>query len=225
MNTTTTLHHDPRMQKREYGRAESAVFHKTKDEHGGLSNMAGGFPLVVNDIRIRTSEALYQACRFPHHSEIQNKIIEAKSPMTAKMKSKPYRRDFCRRDWNSVQVKVMRWCLQVKLAQNWDKFSRLLLETDDRPIVEYSRRDDFWGAKPIDDHILFGLNTLGRLLVELRERVKWEAPQTLQHVEPLQIKDFLLYEEEIAVIRSRLAFNNPGKQGLDQGQLQLVTAK
>ena len=187
--------------------------------------MAGGFPLVVNDIPIRTSEALYQACRFPHHPEIQNKIIEAKSPMTAKMKSKPYRRDFCRRDWNSVQVKVMRWCLRVKLAQNWDKFSRLLLETGDCPIVEYSRRDDFWGAKPIDDQILFGLNALGRLLVELRERVKGESPQTLQHVEPLQIKDFLLYKKEITVIKPRLAFNNPGKQGLNQGRLQLITAK
>ena len=225
MKTTTTLHHDLRMQKQEYRRAESAVFHRTKDEHGGLSNMAGGFPLLVNDIQIRTSEALYQACRFPHHPEIQTKIIEVKSPMTAKMKSKPYRRDFCRRDWNSVQAKIMRWCLQVKLAQNWGKFSRLLLETGDRPIVEYSRRDDFWGAKPIDDQILFGLNTLGRLLVELRERVKWESRQTLQHVEPLQIKDFLLYKKEIAVIKPRLAFNNPGKQGLNQRQLQLITAK
>jgi hypothetical protein len=41
------------------------VFYKAKEVFGGLSNMAGGFPLVVNGIHILTSEALYQACYFP----------------------------------------------------------------------------------------------------------------------------------------------------------------
>lgn len=50
---------------REYDCTKSAVFLKTKERLGALSNMAGGFPLEVNGIKIRTSEALYQACRFP----------------------------------------------------------------------------------------------------------------------------------------------------------------
>jgi hypothetical protein len=29
-------------------------------------------------------------------------------------------------------VKIMRWCLRVKLAQNWREFSRLLLATGER---------------------------------------------------------------------------------------------
>ena len=176
---------------REYDRAYSAVFLKTKERYGALSNMAGGFPLRVNGVDIRTSEALYQACRFPHLPKIQDKIIAERSPMTAKMKSKPHRQN-SRSDWDAVRVKIMRWCLQVKLAQNWNGFSDALLETGDLPIVEHSRRDDFWGAKPVDDTTLVGVNALGRLLMELREKIKNEPTDVLQHVEPLLISDFLL---------------------------------
>ena len=105
------------------------------------------------DIRIDTAEALYQACRFPDHPEIQAVILDQRSPMTAKMKSKKHRKS-TRRDWAEVRVKIMRWCLRVKLAQNWSRFSTLLLRTDGRPIVEESRKDDFWGAKPRDDGTL-----------------------------------------------------------------------
>ena len=66
--------------------------------------------------------------------------------------------------------KVMRWCLRVKLAQIWDEFSRLLLATGDRPIVEESRKDEFWGAKVVNTDTLVGVNALGRLLMELREK-------------------------------------------------------
>ena len=153
-------------QTRTYDRRTSVVFLKTKEAFGGLSNMAAGFPLRVNDIQIRTSEALYQACRFPHLPQVQAEIIAQKSPMTAKMKSKPHRKE-SRSDWDRVRVKIMRWCLRVKLAQNWESFGKLLLKTGDRPIVEQSKKDSFWGAKPIDDEILVGMNVLGRLLMEL----------------------------------------------------------
>lgn len=179
-------------QLRTYSRAHSVVFLKTKDAFGGLSNMAGGFPLKVNGISIRTSEALYQACRFPHMPDVQKLIIDQKSPMTAKMKGKPHRNN-SRPDWDQVQVKIMRWCLRVKLAQNWSEFSSLLLETGDLPIVEESRRDQFWGAKPNDDETLIGMNVLGRLLMELRDEIKKGDRQTLLHVQPLSIPKFELF--------------------------------
>ena len=178
-------------QTRTYNRADSVVFLKTNDPFGGLSNMAGGFPLRVNGIRIRTSEALYQACRFPHLPQVQRLIIGQKSPMTAKMKSMPHRQN-SRPDWYQVRVKIMRWCLRVKLAQNWGEFSKLLLETGHRPIVEQSRRDDFWGANPVDKHMLIGMNVLGRLLMELREAVKIEKRESFLRVDPLGIRDFQL---------------------------------
>ncbi|MER8550014.1 NADAR family protein [Mesorhizobium sp. M1169] len=108
--------------------------------------MAPGFPITMLGQLIRTSEALYQACRLPHRPDIQRIVIDETSPMTAKMKSKPYRKD-SRPDWEDIRVQVMRWCLRVKLAQNWETFSALLLATGDRPIVEDSRKDVYWGAK------------------------------------------------------------------------------
>ena len=186
-------------QVRTYDPATSVVFLKTKERFGGLSNMAPGFPLRVNGVRIRTSEALYQACRFPHRPDVQRRIIDERSPMTAKMKGKPFR-EHTRSDWDSVRVKIMRWCLRVKLAQNWDEFSRLLLATGDRSIVEQSRRDDFWGAKPTEDGTLVGTNALGRLLMELREHLNADTSKTLIVVEPPPISEFLLFARPIETV-------------------------
>ena len=197
MTTLTDNYKNSRI--REYDLAKSAVFLKTKERFGALSNMAGGFPLPVNGVKIRTSEALYQACRFPRRPEIQDRIIAERSPMAAKMKSKPYRQN-SRSDWDSVRVKIMRWCLRVKLIQNWNKFRDALLETGDLPIVELSRRDDFWGAKLMHDKTLVGVNALGRLLMELREQIKKEPSDFFLYVEPLPIPDFLLRDRQIVKI-------------------------
>ncbi|MCI0717507.1 MAG: NADAR family protein [Acidobacteria bacterium] len=186
-------------QTRTYLRGESVVFRKTRETFGGLSNMASGFPLEVNRVTIWSAEALYQACRFPHLPEVQRLIIHQRSPMTAKMKSKPYRKD-SRPDWMKVRVKVMRWCLRVKLAQHWEKFGHLLLETGDRPIVEESRKDAFWGAKPQDDGSLIGINALGRLLMELREELRRQNSNQLKSVAPIPIPDFSLFGEPIGCV-------------------------
>lgn len=200
MSSTSELRSSDRT--RTYDRASSVVFLKTNEPFGGLSNMAGGYPLHVQGVRILTSEALYQACRFPHFPEVQRLIIEQASPMTAKMKSKPHRKD-SRADWDQVRVKVMRWCLRVKLAQNWSTFSELLLRTGDRPIVEESRKDDFWGAKPVDERTLVGMNVLGRLLMELREAVKSGGHDAFLHVEPPTISNFMLFGRPIDAIAGR----------------------
>lgn len=185
-------------QIRKYKRSECITFRKTKEAFGGLSNMAAGYPLNVNGIYIRTSEALYQACRFPHLPEVQKLIIAQNSPMTAKMKSKPYR-DQSRSDWDNVRVKIMDWCLRVKLVQNWDSFSSLLLATGDKPIVEDSHKDDFWGALSVDYETLSGVNALGRLLMQLREDIKYN-PEKLEKINPLNIKNFYLCNQLIQAI-------------------------
>jgi len=184
---------------RTYCRKDCVTFRKTNEAFGGLSNMAGGYPLLVNGVRILTSEALYQACRFPHLPDVQRMIIAQRSPMTAKMKSKPYRNQ-SRSDWDAVRVKIMRWCLRVKLAQNWDRFSSLLLSTGDRPIVEDSRKDNFWGAIPVDEETLTGTNVLGRLLMELREFLKVQNADLLKVAIPPNIPEFLLYGKEICLM-------------------------
>lgn len=187
-----------------YQRSECVIFLKTHEQWGGLSNMAGGYPIVIGETHIRTSEALYQACRFPHMPHIQRLIIEQASPMAAKMKSKPYRTGGSRKDWQEIQDEVMSWCLRVKLAQNWDSFGKLLNETGDRQIVEESRRDTYWGAKPIDEYFLKGRNVLGCLLMSLRE--EWHANRALlRTIEPLPIDDFLLMGQKIGRVEYEIS--------------------
>lgn len=188
-----------RDQTRTYSRKNSIVFLKTNEPFGGLSNMAGGYPIHVNGVRILTSEALYQVCRFPHLPDVQKLIIGQISPMTAKMRSKPYRKD-SRPDWDQVRVRIMRWSLRMKLANNWNTFSALLLKTGEYPIVEESRKDDFWGAKVVDDgDTLVGMNVLGRLLMELREQVKQQERDAVLDIAPPDIPQFLLFGRPIQV--------------------------
>lgn len=197
---------------RTYRRSEVVVVYKTKEEFGGLSNMASGYPLLIDGVRILTTEALYQACRFPHLPAVQREIIGQHSPMTAKMKSKPHRKD-SRQDWEDVRFKVMRWCLRVKLAQNYQEFGRLLLATRDRAIVEQSRKDDYWGAKASNDgEVLIGQNVLGRLLMELRELLKEDSDGDLKTVPPLSIPDFLLLDKPVGVITAQAISRDSTRQ-------------
>jgi len=184
-----------------YARASCVVFRKTKETWGGLSNMAAGFPLLVTGTRILTSEALYQACRFPNHPEVQRAIIAAKSPMSAKMAAKPFRAQ-TRSDWNEVRVDVMRWCLRVKLKQNWSSFERLLRATGDKPIVEDSHKDQFWGAVPLKTNhdTLVGENVLGNLLVELRQEVASGTRTPSTPADAFPIRDFLLLGKPIPAL-------------------------
>lgn len=182
------------------GDVDYVAFRKTKEAFGGLSNMAAGYPLRVNDIDIRTSEALYQALRFPNRPDIQKKIVAQPSPMAAKMVGKPHRKDFNRPDWDAVRVVAMGWCLRVKLLQNWDKFWALLDSTGDRAIVEHSHRDAFWGAVSEGD-ALVGRNVLGTHLTALRDAVRGGTLTRADAVEPPAIPDFKLYGEDIGTIR------------------------
>jgi len=185
-----------------YKVSEVISFRKTKEVFGGLSNMAAGFPLIINDSRILTSEALYQACRFPHLPEIQKKIIEQKSPMAAKMVGKPYR-IYSRSDWDEVRVDIMRRCLKIKLYQNFADFGRVLTSTGNKEIVEESTRDRFWGAVKSKENpsLLVGINQLGQLLTELREEFVYTGNKPeLLIAEPIHILDFKLLGHTIEIV-------------------------
>ena len=57
-----------------------AVVFKVAEEFGGLSNMSNEFPLVVygeagEEFIFKSSEALYQACRYPHQPKWQREIM------------------------------------------------------------------------------------------------------------------------------------------------------
>lgn len=195
--------------ERIYNPADVIVFHKTREEWGELSNMAAGFPLVVGGVEWLTSEALYQACRFPQLPKVQKEILEQRSPMAAKMKSKSHRYQ-TRLDWDNARTKVMRWVLRVKLAQNFDKFGLVLLRTGEQPIVERSHKDRFWGAVPDEYGNLAGQNLLGRLLMELREEAKRRSQDELEVVVAPNLSGFLILGKPVEIVR---AGDRPDFQG------------
>lgn len=180
-----------------YPLADTIAFHRTRAEYGGLSNMAAGYSLNINNVIIPTAEHLYQACRFPNHPQVQYDIIHEPSPMTAKMIG---RRNIAltRRDWDQVRFKIMQWVLEVKLFQNWETFGKLLLSTGNKHIVEKAPKDKVWGAVQ-DGDTFVGTNALGRLLMYVREQyVKKNDFQRC--VEPLNIPDFLLFGHSIETV-------------------------
>lgn len=147
-----------------------AVFFRTREKWGEFSNMCAGFPLVVQAEQFRTSEALYQALRFPDHPDIQELIRAEKSPMAAKMVAKG-NIEKTRSDWDDVRVGIMRFSVAVKCVQHTVKLSKIFEESGTMPIVEKSRKDPFWGALETEGGMLEGQNVLGDILMDIRARV------------------------------------------------------
>ena len=156
------------------GRA--AVFCKARDPLGILGNMAGGAPFVdpATGLRWSSSEAWYQAQRFPHLPELQEEIRLAGNGFLAKRHAHAHVGE-SRTDWLEVNVEMMWEALLLKSTNR--RFVDELLSTDDREIVELSMRDAFWGAKPQGDGTYRGANVLGQLLMQLRAQLGGGKPR------------------------------------------------
>jgi ribA/ribD-fused uncharacterized protein len=184
--------------QRIYNVSDVITFSNTKGKFGGLSNMAPGYSLFVNEVIIPNTEALYQACRFPLFPDIQQEIIKQKSPMDAKQIGRKYL-DHTRQDWDEVKFHIMRWCLMVKLVQNWETFGDVLKSTGTKPIVEYSTKDKVWAATPQEQNKLVGVNALGRFLMEIREKYVLTGLKPTS-VKPLNIPAFNLFNHSIGQV-------------------------
>jgi ribA/ribD-fused uncharacterized protein len=170
------------------------------DEFGGLSNFAREFALEINGLVAHTNESLYQALRFPHRPDLQRLLLEEPNPAKVKRISRDYLQD-SRPNWETLRKDIMRWCLQVKLAQHYKRVGDLLLASGDRPIVEQAYSDQYWGATLQEDGTLRGANVLGLLWMDLRAELhagKWKPGRI---VEPLPLPDFSLDRRPIGAMR------------------------
>ena len=156
-----------------YEKSKVASFYDTKPPFGALSNMhvPGEDKLIVGGKAWWTTEALYQALRFPDHPDVQEIIQGQKSPMTAKMKARAHRKEKTRDDWDEVRVELMDWCLRLKMSKWIRHVYRPLRDSGQMPIVEISSRDKFWGAQEYDGEELVGSNVLGKLWMRIRDEV------------------------------------------------------
>lgn len=143
---------------------EAIKFYSTVDDYGEFSNFAD-FPIRVKGEVWPTSEHYFQAQKFEDAS-YRKKIRKAKTPMIAARLGRD-RSKKLRRDWESVKVGVMRDALNAKFTQH-ARLLDLLLSTGDLKLIEHTANDSYWG----DGGDGSGRNMLGRLLMELREKLR-----------------------------------------------------
>jgi ribA/ribD-fused uncharacterized protein len=141
-------------------------FYSVNDEYGEFSNFAA-FPIVIKKKRWPTSEHYFQAQKF-ENSAHREEIRKAKTPMIAARLGRD-RKKKLRRDWESVKDNVMREAVRAKFTPH-EELRVLLLSTGSAKLVEHTANDAYWG----DGGDGSGRNMLGRILMEMREKLRAE---------------------------------------------------
>lgn len=153
---------------RTYTPADVCAFRFTRAEWGAFSNFYPlPAPIDTSDpaIAFPTSEHLYQAAKEPSNPAYVRRILAATRPHDAARLGRTHAR--LPENWHAIRINLMRWVLRRKFESNRRLLHRELQLSGNRPIVEISTKDPFWGALPINGK-LEGQNILGRLWTELR---------------------------------------------------------
>lgn len=167
------LHHIVDTPMNQYIKSKCVVFAKTAYQWGEFSNFHSKFPVKIpgTDIKLYTSEHLYQILKHPRHPDVQWQIY--KNYNTYVIKKLARETPFHPEDvpWDELKEYVMYQVVLMKLQSHEDIFKALFRATKGRDIVEYSTRDRYWGAGPVDDDptILQGDNQLGKTWMWLRD--------------------------------------------------------
>ena len=154
---------------------ECCHFRLTRAAHGVFSNFHPNRPVFeVNDLVIDDGETGYQMLKHPDDPALQRAIAAARGPREAKRIARS--RPISHPDWDDERVRAMRLTLRMKAERCAAMVDAALDATGDRPIVEYSRFDAEWGARPEGGQRLRGRNMLGKLWVELRTQRRTGDP-------------------------------------------------
>ncbi len=130
-----------------------------------LSNFSA-FTLQWDGKRFDTSEAAYHYEKFPRHPDVRWAIQFAPSAHEA-FKIAENNKEFRRKNWERVRVKIMGDILRAKAEQH-EYVRRKLLATGNRELIENSWRDNFWGWGENRD----GQNMMGKLWMEIRAELR-----------------------------------------------------
>ena len=131
-----------------YIKEQACGFRFTAAAWGAFSNFQPlAVPIVAGPWSFGSSEAAYQACKFPACPDIQQRIAEAPTPREAAAIGRTPGLGIDP-GWNAQRVDVMRWVLRMKREANLDEIDALLAATGERPIVEISTGDPWWGGTP-----------------------------------------------------------------------------
>lgn len=133
-----------------------------------------GHPRCPAWLEVATVEHYFQACKACCEEDFRW-VLAAGVPRQAKRRGgrrgESGRRLELRSDWEDVKVEVMRYACRGKFARAG--YRELLLETEDRPLVEDSPWDYVWGGRDAMGGYE-GRNLLGLVLMEVRAELRAE---------------------------------------------------
>jgi ribA/ribD-fused uncharacterized protein len=141
-------------------------FYSNNEEYGWLSNFER-CPQVVDGKTYKTNEHYYQSQK-TLDAQTSEWVANAPSPFLAMHAGRSLRagKEF-RSDWEKIKVEIMLKGLRAKFRH--PDLARKLVATGDSALHENSPTDLFWGKK--------GKDMLGKLLMQVREELKKEAPK------------------------------------------------
>ena len=117
-----------------------------------------------------STEHYFQAMKFPGNPAHQERIRT--TPKCGSVFKLGRMRVGLRADWLEVKDNIMFEALKVKFAhKNNPELCEKLLSTGDAQIVEHTKRDKYWGDGGDGGTGKIGRNTLGKLLMKLRDEV------------------------------------------------------
>lgn len=175
--------------QRVWDRHESVTFCKVREDNGILSNMHNGAGYTdKNGLHWKSTEAQYQAARYPHRPDIQEEIRAAPNAFVAKQVARQYEKE-TRPDWHDgVKVQMMAYVLSRK-AEASKEYRDTLAAAGGRPVVEISSRDTYWGAVSHDGK-LTGQNVLGGLHDQVGQGARMnELPKGTSFPTPAQAQE------------------------------------
>jgi N-glycosidase YbiA len=141
---------------------EPIRFYSKRPDYREFSNFAE-FGFEEDGVYWPTVEHYFQAQKFSgsDNAAFREKIRTAKTPNEAKALGRT-RSIVIRADWEQVKDHIMPAALRKKFATG--EPCELLLSTGDRPLVEASPSDSYWGCGRSGT----GKNRLGELLMQVR---------------------------------------------------------
>jgi len=141
------------------------LFYSTNEVPYGCFSNFSPHPVELDGALWPTSEHYFQAQKFAGTPHVEA-VRRAASPMIAARMGRSRQRPL-RDDWEQAKDDVMRRVVLAKFTQNAE-IRAILLATGDEEIIENTTRDYYWGCGTKGT----GQNMLGRILMEVRERLR-----------------------------------------------------
>jgi CYTH domain-containing protein/predicted NAD-dependent protein-ADP-ribosyltransferase YbiA (DUF1768 family) len=151
------------------------AFTKSSAPYGWMGNMSR-FVIVHEEQAWGSTEALFQALRFPEDSPIREEIRLALNGYDAKQVAKANRTKMSVVPTSEEDLDNMRLCIRLKIEQH-THLKDILMGSEDIPIYEdVTKRGEgnsnlIWGAIKQEDGSWKGDNIMGVLWMELRQEL------------------------------------------------------